>query len=397
MKTTSRKPKQPAAVAATKENLKGRARSYNYYFQRRPIFVVVAFILLSAAISIVWRLVTSRSRRVAAVANGNENYGKVANRPLHAIERGVQSTPLVMIRSSLDDDLLQRFLEEHLYSCPEKELQDVPGLDVRVHPPVYVYEGYYHSILQTDETIYSRNPNPLIGKDFDKPPASKFTRAFYDAFRFVNKEIFDRLKHNLLRASSYNKTGKEDVCYVLAKWIERDYHFGDLSIQIHYGQGNKEKLVSGMAWHTDAENSLLHLAVTLRGRRVLHSRRIRGNNAGGENSTLRGAGNDGRQQQQQQQRQPMVEVLEEQRPGDVYLSSSTLMRHAPEFFDTDYSTRVIAIHARFLYDSAGVDHFRNVRTKDSWDKMTNVLADTLAAADLRVPTLQQVESRLLLL
>lgn len=95
--------------------------------------------------------------------------------------------------------------------------------------------------------------------------------------------------------------------------------------------------------------------------------------------------------------QKPIEVREEQNPGDVYLSSSTLMRHAPEFFDTDYSTRVIAIHARFLYTSADVDHFRRVRTKESWDKLTNILANTLAASKLRIPSLAQVEERLLLL
>eukprot|EP00579_Thalassiosira_antarctica_P024248 CAMPEP_0201985660 /NCGR_PEP_ID=MMETSP0904-20121228/87784_1 /ASSEMBLY_ACC=CAM_ASM_000553 /TAXON_ID=420261 /ORGANISM="Thalassiosira antarctica, Strain CCMP982" /LENGTH=175 /DNA_ID=CAMNT_0048539397 /DNA_START=56 /DNA_END=583 /DNA_ORIENTATION=- len=173
---------------------------------------------------------------------------------------------------------------------------------------------------------------------------------------------------------------KEDVCYVLAKWIDKGFHFGDLSVQIHYGRGNEEKLTSGAAWHADAENSLLHLAVTLSGSRVLHSKRIQAH----ANTTLR-----------RPKRQEPTEVLERQEPGDVYLSSSTLMRHAPQFFDTDYSTRVIAIHARILYTSADIEHFRRVRTRDSWERLTNVLANTLAAANLQIPSLAQAESRLL--
>eukprot|EP00956_Cyclotella_meneghiniana_P019832 scaffold34498_cov23-Cyclotella_meneghiniana.AAC.1 len=86
----------------------------------------------------------------------------------------------------------------------------------------------------------------------------------------------------------------------------------------------------------------------------------------------------------------LEEVFETQKPGNVYLSSSTLMNHAPQFFDTDYKSRVIAIHARILYTSAEVNHFRKVRTKQSWDKLTSILADTLAAADLSVPTLAQI-------
>lgn len=292
-----------------------------------------------------------------------------------------------MIHTNLDDRLLQRFLQEHLYSCREDELHSYPGLDNRAKKPIYVYEGYYHGLI-SNQTFYSKNPNPLIGKDFDKPPASDFTRAFYEAFRVVNGEIFDTLTQNLYDASTFHATGKEDVCRVLARWIEKGRHFGDLSIQIHYGDGNESKLTSGVAWHRDAENSLLHLAVTLRGERVLHSKRIRRRDAGANNNSLRPPGKPREQQ---------VEVLERQKQGDVYLSSSTLVNHAPQFFDTDYASRVIAIHARILYTSAEVNHFREIRTRQSWDKLTSILANTLAAADLRVPTLAQVETYLLTL
>jgi hypothetical protein len=66
---------------------------------------------------------------------------------------------------------------------------------------------------------------------------------------------------------------------VLAQWIEKGHHFGDLSVQIHYGVGNEQKLKPGQAWQTDAKKSLLHLAVTLRGKRVLYSRRMQKNDS----------------------------------------------------------------------------------------------------------------------
>ena len=310
----------------------------------------------------------------------NVDLGSLTDRPIHKINYGVQSTPLVMIRSSLDEELLTRFLEEHLYSCAEDELNNIKELDNRVKEPVYVYEGYYHS-LQTSKHVFSRNPNPLIGKDHHKPAAEPFTRAFFDAFRVVNNDIFDSLRKRLVEASAFEETQTEDVAYMMAKWIEQGHHFGDLSIQIHYGDGNEQKLTSGMAWHTDAANSLLHLAVTLRGHRVLHSKRIQPSNDSTIRRPVRG--------------QQPVEVLEKQQPGSVYLSSSTLMRHAPQFFDTDYESRSIAIHARFLYTSADVNKFYNVRTNESWDKMTTILADTLSTADIQIPTLAQVETQLL--
>jgi len=398
---------------ATKENRKGQTRRYNY--RRKAIITIISIVLTSATVFVVVCQLRTRSPSGNKPPsfddnnnNNNNNNNKarklILDQPIRSIDYGIRSTtPVVMIRTSLDEELHHRLLEEHLYSCSEEELNHIPELDNRVKPPVYVYEGYYHS-LPTSNSVYSRNPNPLIGKDFHKPPAPSFTRAFYEAFRVVNGEIFDRLKRNLLRASEFfnddNATNntilmEEDACYVLAKWIEKGYHFGDLSIQIHYGKGNEGKLTSGVAWHTDAENSLLHLAVTLRGSRVLHSRRTRRTTT----TTVRDANSTllRRPKGQEQSTTKEEEVLERQEPGNVYLSSSTLMRHAPRFFDTDYSNRVIAIHARILYTSAEVDHFRRVRTKDSWSKLTNVLASTLAVADLQMPSLAQVESQLTML
>ena len=368
-------------TSATKENRKGYTHSYNY---RRRLLVTIC--ILSIASFFVWQLCA----KLSTSHNDSVKYGTLSTHPIRSIEYGVQSTPVVMIRTSLDEELHKRFIQEYLYSCTEDQLNTIPELDNRVKKPVYVYEGYYHS-LPTNDKIYSRNPNPLIGTDFDKPPASPFTRAFYDAFRHVNKNIFDTLKYNLLKVSSYNNITMqgEDVCYILAQWIEKGYHFGDLSIQIHYGKGNEQKLTSGalQAWHTDAENSLLHFALTLRGSRVLHSKRIQIQQSNSTTTLLR----------RPPRSQVPVDILERQTPRDVYLSSSTLIRHAPQFFDTDYANRVIAIHARILYTSADIDHFRKVRTKDGWEKLTNVLANTLAAANIQIPSLAQVESRLSLL
>lgn len=358
--------------STTKENRKGHARSYNH--NRKTIISLLTLICTSF---LAWYFIHNYNQKRTGHAIV-DLLGAISNKPLRRIEYGAQSTPLVMIQSKLDDNLLQRFLQEHLFSCSEIELNSYPGLDNRVKEPVYVYEGYYHS-LPTSQTVYSKNPNPMIGTDFDKPAASPFTRAFYEAFRVVNREIFDTLTHNLLEASTYKDTGAEDVCYVLAQWIDKGYHFGDLSIQIHYGKGNEQKLKSGVAWHQDAENSLLHLAVTLRGERVLHSKRIQ---------------RDANNLRPVEKNERPKEILETQQQGDVYLSSSTLMQHAPQFFDTDYATRVIAIHARILYTSEEVNYFRKVRTEESWDKLTNILAETLAAADLKVPSLAKVEARL---
>ena len=307
-------------------------------------------------------------------ASDEGELGELLETNVRSIDEGLQSWPFVMIKTKLPDDVLSRFLDEHLYSCDEDVLSHVPDLDSRVSPPVYVYEGHYHA-LATGGTVYSKNPDPTKGYDFDKPAASRFTRAFYMAFREVNRKIFDGLREELVKASSYGTTGTDDACHVLAQWIERGNHFADLSVQIHYGEGNRPKLVSGAAWHADAENSLLHLALTLRGERKLHSQRNRAVSVRGGKLTS-------------------AEIVEGQGPGDVYLTSSTLVRHAPEFSKTTYEERVVAIHARILYTNDEVQRFRQARTPEGWRKLIEVLSKTLARAKLVVPSLRQVERQL---
>ena len=81
-----------------------------------------------------------------------EQIGTISKSPLPQIDVGANLQPLVMIRSKLDEDMLERFLKEHLYSCNEEELNSYPGLENQVAKPVYVYEGYYHS-MATSETV----------------------------------------------------------------------------------------------------------------------------------------------------------------------------------------------------------------------------------------------------
>ena len=280
---------------------------------------------------------TNQKVRSQIIQNDSNNVGVISNTTIHKIYYGsIQSygkpSPVVMIHRKLDDAVHKRFLQYPMFSCNEEELDSYDILDRRVEKPIYIYEGYFHSQI-TNEKIYSRNPNPKIGKDFYKPAADKFIRAFYETFRRINNKIFNKLKMDLYESANLrlktNQNSYSDPCYVFAKWIERGLFFGDLSIQIHYGQGNDAKFKSGQAWHTDAVNSLLHFAITLRGERVLHSKR----------SVI----------ELRDSKHKPIEYEDQQQPGDVYLSSSTLMLHAPKFPTTTYTERTIAIHARILY------------------------------------------------
>jgi hypothetical protein len=215
-------------------------------------------------------------------------------------------TPSIMIRSEIGPSLLDRFQQLPMFSCPEPELENF-GMNQAVDYPKrkqHIYhEGYYHTQFHS-KPIFSRNPRS--GVDFMKPAAGEFLNSFYEAMRKVNKKIFDELGAQLWQSarSRSPEAPEQDICGQLSRWVSDGFHFSDLSIQIHYGTAiNDEQLF----WHSDAENSLIHLGLTIRGRRVLHSRRA------------------------ERPDSLAAEVAEEQRPGSLYLSTSTLMNHAPEY------------------------------------------------------------------
>ena len=123
----------------------------------------------------------------------NGRIGKNLKNPIWEIEYGSpvgrdRRHPVVMIRRALNDDVLQHFLMEPMFSCEESALSSFEGLDNRVKVPFFIYEGYFHS-MRTSQPIFSRNPNPLIARDFMKPAATPFLRAFFEAFRIVNRFV----------------------------------------------------------------------------------------------------------------------------------------------------------------------------------------------------------------
>ena len=230
---------------------------------------------------------------------------------LHSIQFGIFlkapiRTPSVMIRTEIGPALLQKFQSLPMFSCPEPDLESF-GMNQAVdypRSPKHVYhEGYYHTLL-TQKSQFSRNPRS--GVDFQKPAAGEFLCYFYETMRRVNKALFTNLSNQLWQSAlSRNPDNPEmDICGLLSKWIAGGFHFGDLSVQIHYGTAISH---DQLFWHSDAENSLLHLCLTVRGRRWLHSKRA----ASAE--------------------EMVQEVLEEQSPGSLYLSTSALINHAPEY------------------------------------------------------------------
>ena len=217
----------------------------------------------------------------------------------------------------------------------------------------------------TSEKVLSRNPRN--GVEFQKWAAGDFIRGLYESIRRLNHDVFNDLQVKLhqsavLRAPLHPE--ENDVCGILSKWIRKGLHFADLSVQMHYGS---KILGDELFWHSDAENSLLHLGITVRGERILHTLRSK---------TINGHVED---------------ILIPMTAGDVYVSSSTLMNHAPEYPDVNWDTRIVAIQSRFLYTNEELKNFRAKRNDESWKALTEILADSLSKLQLKLPSMRDVD------
>jgi hypothetical protein len=114
------------------------------------------------------------------------------------------------------------------------------------------------------------------------------------------------------------------------------------------------------------------MGLSLRGKRVLHSKRAAKPLA------------------------DVVDTLEEQHEGQLYLSSTALINHAPEYPENiDWDHRIVAIQARILYTTAQLKSLRERRTDESWASMTEIIAQCLSKSNIIIPSLDQVEAVLL--
>lgn len=279
----------------------------------------------------------------------------------------VKRAPVVMVRYKLSSEVHNRFLAAPMFSSSQSELESFllqKAIDYPKSKDTHTYyEGYFHS-MPTSDALVSRNPRS--GHEFQKPAAGDFIRGFYHSFRNLNSPFFTDLKEKLLVSANERVPNDphHDICGLLAKWIDEGRLFGDLSVQLHVGSAIRD---DELFWHSDAENSLLHLGLSIRGSRILHSKRAK------------------------TQMGEVDEVLEEQTAGDVYLSSSSLMNHAPEYPFSSWDDRIIAMQARILYTTTDLKLFRALKTDEAWEAMASVLAASLQNVQLNIPTISQIE------
>ena len=132
----------------------------------------------------------------------------------------------------------------HLYDLGFVRCVDHPSL-----PGHQYLEGYFHTLPSAKPV---RSVNPRLGLDMQKPAASLRLRAFAEGVRRANAEFLEGMATDCQNS-------------VLARLLQ-GRAFADLAVQIHWGDAVGSQDV---AWHIDAPNSALHMAVSLHGRRTL--------------------------------------------------------------------------------------------------------------------------------
>ena len=282
-------------------------------------------------------------------------------------------------------------------------------------PDHIYYEGYFHA-LPTSKPALSLNPRS--GMDFEKPAAPLRLRAFVEAVRRLNdswiREAFSGAasflprplpgsteaggavdagsasssssssaaaaaaaaaagaaaaspaaptKASSKRAASTSTAHHQDpVLGHLHKLYQRGMHFADLAVQVHFGD---EVDAGHAAWHKDAINSSLHMALSLGGNRALHTKHV--TNPADKS---------------------IAKHVHWQQPGSVYVSSPYLFGHAVQYEQCTWDTRIIAVQCRFLMQ---LEDLRQLSFAGE-DALAETLASVMSTHRIRVPDLEMVKA-----
>jgi hypothetical protein len=284
-------------------------------------------------------------------------------------EFAYRKLPITFLHAHLDSNVLELLQVMPILSLSEEEMGS--GIDSlshgfvrasdnpRNHGHIY-FEGYAHAHFPTGASTPCNSMNPRTGRDYDKPAAPAPLLAFFEATRWANAELLADAAKRLDRVSG-------QAAALLANLVRGGRAWADLALQTHYGTDEPG------IWHCDSANSLLHLAVSVRGTRALLSI--------DDDSHTRSA--------------PRRSVLP---PGSAYLTSPALFPHAVEYTNApDHNERILAVQARFLTSLDEIHVLEAARrgVTEEWEAIAEAFSAALAAAGgLKLPSMVEVQAAL---
>jgi len=266
------------------------------------------------------------------------------------------------------------------------------GFGVDKAEPIFKADWHALSFWGDSSDVFVPRKNALT----PLPRAPPRVIAFIDAFRQVNsacwKRIVDALGRLREKAGAEEQKELVDIVGIFQRAVESRSHFAAIEAQIWSGG----HLV--MQSHTDGATAMLHLGLTLGGRRTLrvgkfserHSpyrdqpMRRRGRRTGDEISVWNDEAYDERD---------IWDVA--QVDGSAYLSLPFCFEHGVQY-DSDTSQPVMALQCRFAFVNESEALEVNGQRTGNMREVAETVADALAAAvdhnELRLPSLDEVQA-----
>jgi hypothetical protein len=276
--------------------------------------------------------------------------------------------PITFLNAQLDADVLDLLQAMPIMSLSEAEMssecESVSHGFVRAsdNPRNFghtYFEGYAHAHYPTCAPCNSMNPR--TGSDYEKPAAPPALLAFFEATRRVNAELLVGIA---VRLDGVGGNGAA----LLAHLVRGGRAWADLALQTHYGTDEPG------IWHCDSANSLLHLAISVRGTRALLS-----------------VDDDSHKTRSSARRCVLP-------PGAAYLTSPALFPHAVEYMNVpSHSDRILAVQARFLTSRDEIDVLEAARrgAPEEWEAIAAAISAALSdVGGLKLPSIADVQKAL---
>jgi len=207
--------------------------------------------------------------------------------------------------NQLEEQLISFLQEESWLTQSDEELLHSGFFKTKDHGllenEIYM-EGYFHG-GQGKDSIKSLKPRD--GQWMDKPAAPPRLRAFVQATAAKNQELLKEIAAIFSKGST------------MRRLLDDGQAFQDIAVQVKYGESVKGGY---LAWHVDTFNSVLHLAVSVKGSRTLYLQHLEGDK--------------------------VAKCATELPPGSVYLSSPFAFRHAVGHEDINRESRIVAVQCR---------------------------------------------------
>jgi len=226
--------------------------------------------------------------------------------------------------------------------------------------------------------------------------------AFVHTFRAINQICWNTIIHGLqclrraheIEDPKYPDSFAGQALVSIIDVLRNSRHFGIVEAQVRWGDKARK-----MPSHKDGATSLLHLSLTLGGKRTVRSGTFSSWNA--ESNTWRGPKKDAPKSEEDLEKNVWDDELWrgrirdiEMTPGCVYISSPFLFEHAVEYLPCPERDPVIALQCRFAFPDA-IGKALNEERTEAMREIATVFAEALSRTAelglLRMPTVADVK------